>query len=175
MLRFLSTRHSSSSFLLFKQSQYYGLENGLLAESMLVNFISRPSVTLQFYIPDKDVPYNMSRAINVFTSIFNVFPSIFHDPVKQHYRLYYTFSSSYANKLVGFFINMSVQTKSRYLRFYYFSSTPNYSFILKEPITFFPLVHPDFDYHDWTFPFEFLVDFGVTASIFPSVREIFHV
>jgi hypothetical protein len=171
-----SLRYSGDFFSLFQQAQYRNLGNYYLSGGRFKSFSVPPSLTLQFYIPLRNAPYDVPRAAWIFQSIFRVYPGIVHDPHRGHYRVFSTFSPRYANALVGFFMQMSEKTKSKYLRFHY-AEPFNYTFVLREPITFFPTIHPSFDYHDWVYPFEFSVRFSNTSEhlAFGNTLSIFHV
>jgi hypothetical protein len=165
----------------FHQAQFIDFEDIVLDNEIgLVPFvIDFPRLELQFSLEEKAARIELARVLFVFKRIFNLKPAITRGR-PDGYRVSANFSGPYAAHLLGFFMRLRFTTRTKFLRFFFPSNTVDFRFILLEPITFFPLIHPGFDYHDWYYPFEFQINFssirGVQLDYFAEVvTDVFDV
>jgi hypothetical protein len=147
----------------FQQAQFATFEDTILEQtnpiSPMQNF---PQLTLAFSTPAEVSRYELSRVLYVFKRVFNTKPEVI--PTRQGgYRVKATFAPRFAHHLLSFFLHMKRYGNTKYLKFFFVEGSLDFSFLLFEPITFFPLVHPAFDYYDWSYPFEFTVNFSKAA------------
>jgi len=154
-------RYFRSIVAVFIQAQFSEFEDIILEQTLntRTNFSSFPSLTLSFSLPKVVSNYELARVLYVFRRVFATKPKI--SPYNYGYRVYVCFPMRRANHLMGFFMRLHAYTRTKFLRFFFSETSFDFSFLLLEPITFFPLVHPGFDYHDWVYPFEFLVKFSI--------------
>jgi hypothetical protein len=154
-------RYFRSIAPVFTQAQFAEFEDIVLEQALNVpvNFTSFPVLSLNFSLPHDVSRYELARVLYIFRRIFATKPKI--SPCTAGYRVHVSFPIRKANHLMGFFMRLYAYTRTKFLRFFFSETSFDFSFLLFEPITFFPLVHPGFDYHDWVYPFEFLVKFSI--------------
>jgi len=165
----------------FLQAQFVDFEDIILdnATGALPHVVDFPRLTLQFSLEEKVSRVELARVLFIFKRIFNVKPVIMRGQ-PDGYRILANFSNFYAAHLLGFFMRLRFTTRTKFLRFFFPPNTVDFRFILLEPITFFPLIHPGFDYHDWSYPFEFQINFrplrGIQSDYFAeAVTDVFDV
>jgi len=143
----------------FTQAQFSEFEDIILEQafSSQVCFYNFPKLSLSFSLPQQVSSFELARVLYVFRRVFNIKPKV--SPCSHGYLVFANFSFRQANKLLGFFMYLHAYSQTKFLRFFFLENSFDFNFLLFEPITFFPLVHPGFDYHDWTYPFEFVVNF----------------
>jgi hypothetical protein len=150
---------------IFKQLEYLGFEDTMLSapvNAITVSF-SNPYCTLEISTPKSGAlsrqKLELLRAFFVFYGIFYVKPSVIRLS-SGAIKLVFTFRNFNFVKIVKILYKIRFTMRSKLLSFY---DSESFSFsILKEPLSFFPLVHPKFDYHDWSAPFTFY--FRVNSS-----------
>jgi hypothetical protein len=163
-MRNFKNRPLFSTFLpsSFQQAQFAEQEDILLEQGDTpVEFCAFPHVTLSFSTSAEVSRYELSRVLYIFRRTFNIKPHVIPTRIGG-YKIKATFPPQFAHRLLSFFLYLRSSGKTKYLKFFFVEGTIDFSFLLFEPITFFPLVHPGFDYYDWVYPFEFTVNFPLS-------------
>lgn len=158
--------YTSDVTSVFKQLQFASFEDQLLMDSSFcgkLGFLSL-ALDLRFDIPLQSAKYELPRSLFIFNKLFSIKPKLSKTP-----RASYCLSADLPHRqlvlMLGIFFQLKRFGRSKFLHF--FNENDSVVFVLEEPLTFFPLVHPGFDYHDWRYPFTFRVRFtGVSAKPF---------
>ena len=144
----------------FHQYQFLGFEDQLLQDGVLPVFV-KPQLRLFFAVPVAVAKLEIARILFIFNKLFWLKPKM-QSTVDGFYRLCADFDQRKLSKIVGLLLRLKRVTGSKFLRF---SPAPtSVTLVLDEPLTFFPLVHRGFDYHDWVYPFIFDLSFSLNGA-----------
>jgi hypothetical protein len=139
---------------IFFQEQYLCLENSSLFTAR-VSFVSKFSTLgarLQFDLAAGSSPRDLARVLYIFFKLFAVKPAV-RLANRGGFNIFFNFRSVKFSKVFSTFFYLKFLTRSKFLNFFVCGSAVRV--VLAEPLTFFPLVSPFFDYHDWIYPFSF--------------------
>jgi hypothetical protein len=154
-------RYYSNLFSTVRQFHFASLEDFVLSSTNFSGFenalCTRAPSRLFFVVPKSRAKQDLSRALFIFTKIFFVKPKMskrnngdfkVHADLPAATAAYFTSLLLYLKKILrSKFVRLSI-------------NSPGVEIVLREPLTFFPLVHPSFDYHDWQYPFRFQLAFS---------------
>ncbi len=144
------------------QFSYMAQENSILALrpfGALVgpsSFCAEGSFQLFFVISSAFARLDIARALFIFNKIFFVKPKI-RRCKGGNFKIYADLPLTASCQFLGLLLNLKKVLNSKFVRLSVASS--GVSLTLHEPLTFFPLLHPSFDYHDWRYPFRFHLSF----------------
>jgi hypothetical protein len=118
------------------------------------------SLELTFSLSGTSARIDLARVSYLYRRLFFKKPSyVFRPPV---YRVRASFSGLLFDRLLSAFLAMRFYSQTKFLKFFYVGDS--LTFTLAEPLTFFPLVHPAFDYYDWKMPFVFALRTSWSSS-----------
>lgn len=144
----------------FDQDQFFALEDcPLVSSDKLV--VLKPQLRIFFAVPASSAKPELARVLFVFTKLFLLKPKVqkFDD---TFYRLYADLSRPKLSRILGLLLRLKRISSSKFLHF--FPAETSLTIVLDEPLTFFPLVHPHFDYHDWKYPFTLELSFSHSSN-----------
>ena len=151
--------YTSDVTSVFKQFQFTSFEDQLLTSSSFsgkLGFLSL-SLDFRFDIPPESAKYELPRSLFIFSKLFSIKPKL-SKTSRASYCLFADLPPRQLTFMLGIFFQLKRFGRSKFLHF--FNENDSVVFVLEEPLTFFPLVHPGFDYHDWRYPFIFRVRFA---------------
>lgn len=150
----------------FSQYQFSGIEDYQLeapVTSSLPFYIAEPRLRLFFAIPAAAAKPELARVLFVFAKLFLVKPSVSRVSATM-YHVHATFDAYRFSRVISLLLRLKRLNNSKFLKFSH-SSDRAIFLTLDEPLTFFPLVHPNFDYHDWKYPFTFELVLSKISSL----------
>lgn len=140
----------------FLQYQFFSAENQQLESSAKLQLqfcVSKPKLRLFFAVPIAAAKPELARVLFVFSKLFFVKPFVSRVS-DTSYHVYATLGSYRFSRVISLLLRLKRLNNSKFLTFCC-SDDATLRINLAEPLTFFPLVHPNFDYHDWNYPFTF--------------------